>query len=608
MNYRSFFKVSAIAIAVLAVAQIAQAQVAGDGAIANMTVGAGSVRWDIVVPGAGGSVTVSFPDGRSIKKSFRGGSAEITLSDKQLEGVPDGVYNYEVRVAASLTAAQKESLLKARGNDDDPESERNLRKRPAVPSLVQHGSFALFNGSLVGPGAIEGERTGANSSPLPQPKAQPAAPARVSANTITRLRNHRVSLGAAAMFDFVIADDLIVQGSTCTGLDCVNGEVFNFDTLRLKENNTRIGFMDTSVGTFPSEDWTIRANSSANGGGNFLAFVDQGTSSTGAETGTIVFEVDAGAPANSLRVSSGGKIGIRTATPVLDVHVNASDTPAFRMEQNNSGGFTAQTWDIGANEANWFVRDVTGGSRLPFRIRPGAPTSSIDISATGNVGIGTASPASKVEINTGSNRNVNFWSSGNYNELSMNAGLTNGSHSGLTGGQTGDDSLYVNAGNNGDLVFRTTGTAERMRVLTGGNVGIGTAAPDQKLSVNGDADKAAGGGSWGVFSDERLKDIKGGYGRGLSAVMGLQPLRFSYKKNNAMALNSDSENIGFSAQELQKIIPEAVTTNAAGYLMVHNDPILWTMLNAIKEQQKEIESLKSQVAKLKATSHRRQRK
>ena len=62
----------------------------------------------------------------------------------------------------------------------------------------------------------------------------------------------------------------------------------------------------------------------------------------------------------------------------------------MRLEQNNSGGFTAQTWDVAGNEANFFVRDVTGGSRLPFRIRPGAPTSSIDINASGNVGIGTA--------------------------------------------------------------------------------------------------------------------------------------------------------------------------------------------------------------------------
>src|SRR6185436_7027490 len=90
------------------------------------------------------------------------------------------------------------------------------------------------------------------------------------------------------------------------------------------------------------------------------------------------------------------------STPVLDLHINTSNTPALRMEQNNSGGFTAQTWDIGANEANWFVRDVTGGSKLSFRIRPGAPTSSIDISADGDVGVGTGSPSTKLHV-SGSN-------------------------------------------------------------------------------------------------------------------------------------------------------------------------------------------------------------
>ena len=103
-------------------------------------------------------------------------------------------------------------------------------------------------------------------------------------------------------------------------------------------------------------------------------------------------------PTNSIFVDSTGRVGLRTATPVLDLHVNTSNTPALRLEQNNSGGFTAQTWDIAGNEANFFVRDVTGGSRLPFRIRPGAPTSSIDIAADGDVGIGTASPANKLHV------------------------------------------------------------------------------------------------------------------------------------------------------------------------------------------------------------------
>jgi hypothetical protein len=51
---------------------------------------------------------------------------------------------------------------------------------------------------------------------------------------------------------------------------------------------------------------------------------------------------------------------------------------------------------------------------------------------------------------------------------------------------------------------------------------------------------------------------------------------------------------------MQKIIPEAVTKNDKGYLLVNNDPILWTMLNAIKEQQNQIEILRSQNATLNA--------
>jgi hypothetical protein len=189
-----------------------------------------------------------------------------------------------------------------------------------------------------------------------------------------------------ATADFVIPDDLIVQGSACVGLDCVDGESFGFDTLRLKENNTRIKFDDTSTSSgFPNNDWQLTANDSASGGLNKFSIENT-------TVGTIPFTVVGPAPTNSLFVASTGKVGLRTATPVLDLHISTSDTPAQRLEQTSAGGFTAQTWDIGGNEANFFVRDVTGGSRLPLRIRPGAPTSSIDINASGNVGVGTASP------------------------------------------------------------------------------------------------------------------------------------------------------------------------------------------------------------------------
>jgi hypothetical protein len=274
---------------------------------------------------------------------------------------------------------------------------------------------------------------------------------------------------------------------------------------------------------------------------------------------------------------------------VLDLHITTSDTPAHRLEQTNAGGFTAQTWDIAGNEANFFVRDVTGGSRLPFRIRPGAPTSSIDISATGNVGIGTASPTGKLDVAGTVALTGNSFANGP-SISNSNDGLL------LVGGTT--LGVRINNQNNG---------AELLRVTNAGNVGIGTAAPDLKLSVSGDADKSVGGGSWQFFSDERLKNIKGRFNSGLKAVMQIQPIRFAYKRDNALGLQSEIEQVGFGAQALQKVIPQAVSRNANGYLMVNNDPILWTMLNAIKEQQKEISELKGQIRKLQAVSRRRRK-
>src|SRR5437868_4201017 len=113
--------------------------------------------------------------------------------------------------------------------------------------------------------------------------------------------------GGTAMADFVIPDDLIVQGSACVGLDCVDGESFGFDTIRLKENNTRIKFDDTSTSAgFPNNDWQLTANDSASGGLNKFSIENT-------TVGTVPFTVVGPAPTNSLFVSSTGRVGLRTA-------------------------------------------------------------------------------------------------------------------------------------------------------------------------------------------------------------------------------------------------------------------------------------------------------
>jgi hypothetical protein len=558
-----------------------------------------SIRFDVSAPHSAVTLTVLAPDGQAFTKEFKAGnSPEFGLITAKGERLPDGEYTYELRVIPDISDSIKETLVAARSKGNAAEVERDLRKRGSLPpEQVQSGSFLVIGGSIIGPGATEGQ--GRGRAAIQQPARpvvssagtvieQPARPVVSSDRTNYKVQRHHPRF---LMFDFVIADDLIVQGSACVGIDCINNEDFGFDTIRVKENNTRIQFDDTSVTAgFPTNNWQIRANDSSSGGASFLGFVDQGATGF-SETGTLVFAVNAGSPANSVRVASTGRVGFRTATPVLDLHINTSNTPGIRLEQNSSGGFSAQTWDIAGNEANFFIRDVTSGSRLPFRIRPGAPTSSLDIAANGNVGFGTASPSTHLVLNSVGQA---FTTLGQFlitDSADQNRNLRFGYDTALESGWIQASKI-------------ATDFMPLLLNPNGGNVGILTTAPTATLSVNGTANKP-GGGTWAVFSDERLKRIRGSYNSGLKAVMQLQPLRYEYKTENAMGIKLQGEHIGFGAQAVRKVLPEAVSETSEGYLMVNSDPIIWAMLNAIKEQQAQITELKREVRRLRANTRRR---
>jgi hypothetical protein len=266
----------------------------------------------------------------------------------------------------------------------------------------------------------------------------------------------------------VFADDVIVQGGLCVGVDCVNGENFSFVTQRLKENNVRIQFDDTSSAPgFPANDWTIAINDTSGGGANYFRIQDTTAMSD-------PFTIFAGAPTNSLVVASNGFLGLGTGTPVLQLHLSQNDTPDIRLEQSSAGGYPAQTWDIAGNETNFFIRDVTGGSRLPFRIRPGAPTSSIDIAASGNVGVGTATPQAGVHIVNATEATLQLQSSALANARWQLEARE-------------DAQLWLRNVGAGTAPFKilTNNQSNTLIVGSGGNVGIGVVNPASNLHVVG---------------------------------------------------------------------------------------------------------------------------
>ncbi|MBV8516039.1 MAG: hypothetical protein JO197_01435 [Acidobacteria bacterium] len=354
---------------------------AGDTAreIARPTAGGSSIQWQANASGVDHyQLIVVTPNHDTFSRDFAAGTTpSFRLQDMAGKPIADGAYHYELRAMPQVSASVRQQLIDARANNDDEAIHRIITANGLGNPAVQSGTFTVVNGSILDPNMQEPVSRGPQR-PIASNGSGTTAPASGNAShpSLTPVVN-----------DNVIADDLIVQGSGCFGFDCVNNESFGFDTIRLKENNLRINFDDTSTSAgYPNVSWSLTANDTTSGGANRFSIDDVTNSKT-------ILNIEAASPTNSIYIDSTGKIGFRNSNPLLDLHITTGDTPAIRFEQTNSSGFTAQTWDIGANEANWFVRDLTGGSKLPLRVRPGAPTSSIDIAASGNVGIGTASPS-----------------------------------------------------------------------------------------------------------------------------------------------------------------------------------------------------------------------
>jgi hypothetical protein len=168
--------------------------------------------------------------------------------------------------------------------------------------------------------------------------------------------------------------------------------------LTLKGYAPRILFHDVNAdcNCYPARNWLLQANL------NYPSYPQDEFFIQDLLSGEIPFSVQGGAEEDSLVVGLDGKVGIGTEVPLKALHVVSDATPTLRLEQPVSPG-PARIWDLGANATQFFVSDVTASSNQPFSIRAGAPTSSINVAANGNVGLGTSAPVAALDVvrNTG---------------------------------------------------------------------------------------------------------------------------------------------------------------------------------------------------------------
>ena len=419
-------------------------------------------------------LTVSGPDRTVVRQEFSpNGSGEFSLYDDAGYARPDGSYTYELRAVPAISAEVKRQLAALRASGEDQGVVQELRNAGIIPDSpqVQSGYFTIDGGSFARPDLIE--ELGSNG--LGTPNSNDLSASR-SVETPYTPQSSEMSGPTSALFDFVILDDLIVDGSACIGFDCVDGESFGFDTLRLKENNLRIGADDTSVAaSFPRNDWQLTFNDSANGGASKFSVDD-------ISGGRTPFTIEANARSHSLYVDDGGRLGLRTSTPSVEIHTIDGDTPTLRLQQDGSSGFAPQTWDVAGNETSFFIRDVTNGSTLPFRIRPSAPSQSLVIDGEGDVGVGILSPTASLHVlRTGEEDSTGLIAatgSSNHGKLTVSESNTD----------SGNDLMFELDSAGGAPFMRYTSTF-RTWDFTGGNLfSVNTAGGGTELTLNSAGD------------------------------------------------------------------------------------------------------------------------
>jgi hypothetical protein len=207
--------------------------------------------------------------------------------------------------------------------------------------------------------------------------------------------------------------------------------------------------------------------------------------------------------------------------------------------------------------------------------------------SSGNVGIGISSPSQKLDVRgniqakstSGSARMYIDGIAGN-SELQFRE---SGSYGGAIGYNTVSNYLYLYQGGN--------------VVLKGGNFGIGTTNPGYRLQVGSAGDgSTARANAWNTFSDKNLKKDFAKIEKPLDKLNKISGYYYYWKDGT-----DKSRQVGVIAQEIEKILPEIVSTDAEGIKSLDYSKLTPLLIEAMKTQQSIIENLNQRIEKLEKT-------
>jgi hypothetical protein len=261
---------------------------------------------------------------------------------------------------------------------------------------------------------------------------------------------------------------------------------------------------------------------------------------------------------------------------VLGTILLAGTTPTMWMYENDASANNV-IWDTSINSEQLTMRAINdaysvAGNWLEVD-RTGTTIDKV-VFPNGNVGIGSSVPQTKLDV-VGTVTATVFSGSAAQFTSAGNVGI----------GSSAPQQKLVVVGN----------------IYFNGNVGIGSSVPAKALDVVGTVRqtncKTAGtlsantSGDIVCTSDERLKTVYGEYQGGLEELGAIIPIRFSYNGESFI-------HVGFSAQNVKAVLPEASALQDSGYWSLDNTAVIALAVNAIKEQKAQIEGLKGENERL----------